>query len=389
MRAGLAALVAAYVLSQFYRAFLAVLAPALEADLGASASDLATASGYWFLTFAAMQVPVGWALDRVGPRLTAASLLAIGGGGALIFAAAKGAGAIQLGMALIGVGCSPVLMAAFYIFAREFSPAAFGTLAGVTIGIGSLGNIGASLPLTMVVEAVGWRLAIGILGGVTLAIAALLALLIRDPARVEGEASGSLTELLRMGALWPVLIMMAVCYAPAASIRGLWIGPYFRDVFGADAGTIGQASLIMGLAMVAGNFAYGPMERVLRSRKRLIMAGNLAVLGCFALLWLTPGASAAVALILLAGIGFFGASFPTTVAHGRAFVPPHLIGRGVTLLNLFGIASAGLMQQATGWLYAAAPTQPVAAPYATLFGFIALWLAAGLVVYAFAQDRMD
>ena len=43
MRAGIAALVAAYVLSQFYRAFLAVMAPVLGVEIGAGADDLAAA----------------------------------------------------------------------------------------------------------------------------------------------------------------------------------------------------------------------------------------------------------------------------------------------------------------------------------------------------------
>ncbi|NCM98068.1 MAG: MFS transporter, partial [Rhodobacterales bacterium] len=77
MRVGIACLVLAYVLSQFFRACLAVLTPVLQADLGASAADLASASGLWFLTFAAMQLPVGWALDRVGPRLTTALLFGL------------------------------------------------------------------------------------------------------------------------------------------------------------------------------------------------------------------------------------------------------------------------------------------------------------------------
>ncbi|HRK43328.1 MAG TPA: MFS transporter, partial [Gemmobacter sp.] len=68
MWAGIACLIAGYVLSQFYRAFLAVLTPVLKADLGAGAEDLAAASSLWFLAFAAMQVPVGIALDTVGPR---------------------------------------------------------------------------------------------------------------------------------------------------------------------------------------------------------------------------------------------------------------------------------------------------------------------------------
>ena len=71
MPIGLIALVLGYVLSQFYRAFLAVLSPVLDAEIGAGPEDLAMASGLWFVTFAAMQIPVGWALDHIGPRRTA------------------------------------------------------------------------------------------------------------------------------------------------------------------------------------------------------------------------------------------------------------------------------------------------------------------------------
>ncbi|MFP4450861.1 MAG: MFS transporter, partial [Rhodosalinus sp.] len=90
MRLGLALLALAYVFSQFFRAFLAVLAEPLARDLGATPDDLARASGLWFLTFAAMQVPVGWALDRLGPRLTSSVLFLLGGaGGAALFAVAQ------------------------------------------------------------------------------------------------------------------------------------------------------------------------------------------------------------------------------------------------------------------------------------------------------------
>lgn len=235
MRAGIAALLGAYVLSQFYRAFLAVLTPVLQTDLGATASDLAAASGYWFLAFALLQIPVGEALDRIGPRLTASALLAVGAVGAAIFATAQTPLGIKVAMTLIGIGCSPILMASYYIFARTYSPAVFGTLAGATVGVGNLGNIGSSLPLSMAVEAFGWRGSLWGLALITALVALAILTLVRDPQRSSGGQKGSLIDLLRMPALWPLLIMMAVCYAPAAAIRGLWVGPMFRDVFGADA----------------------------------------------------------------------------------------------------------------------------------------------------------
>ena len=390
MKTGIACLVAAYVLSQFYRAFLAVLAPVLKTDLGATAEDLATASGIWFLAFAAAQLPVGWALDRVGPRLTAVALLACGGaGGAAVFAMAQTPGAIMLAMALIGVGCAPVLMAAYYIFARQFPPAVFATLASVTVGIGSLGNIAGSLPLARAVDLFGWRETLWAMAAITLAVAALILILTRDPARLAGGAKGSLLDLLRLPALWPVFVMMAVCYLAAGALRGLWVGPYYADVFGADTQAVGRAALVMGLAMVAGNFAYGPLDRMFRTRKWVIFWGNLISALCLIALGLWPAAGGWITLGLLSAVGFFGATFAMVIAHGRAFIPPHLVGRGVTLLNLFGIGTVGIAQFLSGRLHAAIPPDPPAAPYAGLFLAFGLTILVGCLIYLRAEDRID
>ena len=389
MRIGIACLFAAYVLSQFYRAFLAVLSPVLKQEIGVTAADLAAASGLWFLAFAAMQIPVGAALDRVGPRLTAAALLMVGALGAAVFALAGGPFGIKLAMVLIGIGCSPVLMAGYFIFARSFAPAVFGTLAGAMVGIGNLGNIGSSLPLTAAVDAFGWRPTVWGLAAIPGLIATLIAVLVRDPPRVEHTQRGSLLDLLRLRSLWPIFVMMALCYAPVAAVRGLWVGPYYADVFGATADQIGQVTLTMGLAMVAGSFAYGPMERLLRSRKRLILAGNAVVLGALLLLWAMPLAGGWVTVALLVLFGFAGSSFPMVIAHGRAFLPAHLVGRGVTLLNLFGIGSVGVLQFVTGRLHASTPTPPAEAPYAAIFLLLAITLAVALAIYATSRDRTD
>ena len=287
MRTGLVFLVLGYVLSQFYRAFLAVLSPVLSQDLGIGADDLARASGLWFLAFALAQIPVGWALDRLGPRRTAMWMLGIGGGGgAALFALAQGALAIDIAMILIGIGCAPVLMAAYYIFARTYPPAVFGTLAGATIGLGSFGNIASALPLAWAVEAFGWRETMGGLSAVTLLSALAVGRFVQDPPPVlrgDGER-GSLLDLLRMPALWLMVPMLMVNYAPAAGLRGLWIGPYYAEMYGATTAGIGQVTLLMSLAMVVGNFAYGPLDRLMGTRKWVVMAGNTAGMTCLFLL---------------------------------------------------------------------------------------------------------
>ena len=393
MRLDIFILILGYVLSQFYRAFLAVLAPVLGRELGVTASDLALSSGLWFFSFAVMQIPVGIALDRIGPRATASVLLALGGaGGAMVFALAEGPVAIHVAMVMIGVGCSPVLMASYFIFARLYSPAVFGTLAGVMIGFGSLGNIAGSAPLALLVDAVGWRAALFGLAATTMVVAAALAIVVRDPERIRAQdgGRGSVADLLRLPGFWAILPLMAVAYAPAASIRGLWAGPMLSDLYGADSTRIGTATLAMGLAMVAGNFAYGPLDRLFGTRKWVVFWGNALAAVALAVLAIAPDSGFWTVTALLAALGLMGSSFPAIMAHGRAFFPPHLIGRGVTFLNMFGIGGAGILQFASGGVFgAAAQGTPDAGAYTVLLVFFLVPLLIGLGIYLLSRESPE
>ncbi|MEQ9693179.1 MFS transporter [Shimia sp. SDUM112013] len=390
MRADLILLCFAYVLSQFFRAFLAVLSQPLAADIGATAADLSFASGMWFLVFAAMQIPVGAALDKIGPRRTSSVLLLIGGGGgALMFAFAATPLHMVIAMGLIGVGCSPVLMASYYIFAKSYPPARFATLAALMLGVGSVGNLVASYPMAWAAGTIGWRAALVVLALFSAATAVGLYVKVIDPPQEAHEEKGSVLDLLKMPALWLLFPMMFVNYMPAAGIRGVWMGPYLSDVFDLSTGAIGTAALVMGVAMILGTLAYGPMDRILGTRKWVVLIGNLIVaLACFGLaLWIDLNVWLSVTLMAI--VGFFGASFPVIIAHSRSFFPPHLIGRGVTLMNLFGIGGVGVMQFVTGRLHTdVAVTSPIGA-YQVLFVLFGGLLLTGLLVYLFSTDRTD
>ncbi|RBI85509.1 MFS transporter [Rhodosalinus halophilus] len=389
MRLGLALLGLAYVFSQFFRAFLAVLAEPLARDLGATPDDLARASGLWFLAFAAMQVPVGWALDRIGPRRTSSVLFLIGGaGGAALFALAQSPAHVSAAMALIGVGCAPVLMGSYYIFARSFPASAFATLGAVMIGVGSIGNLAGTVPLELLVEAVGWRATLAGLAGITGALALTMFVFVQDPPRLDSGETGGLLDVLRIPALWLIIPLMLVNYAPAAGLRGLWIGPYMAEVQNVTAGV---PTLIMGLAMIAGTFAYGPLDRWLGTRKWVVVGGTLMGAAACLALWAAPRADYVTALALFSAVGFFGMAYPLMMAHARAFVPMHLAGRGVTLMNLFSIGGVGLFQMVTGRLHAgvAAGAESAVAPYTAVFLLFAALLLGGLLPYLFIRDRVD
>ncbi|MBU2937257.1 MULTISPECIES: MFS transporter [Pacificibacter] len=391
---GLVWLIVAYSLSQFYRACLAVFAPVLKTEIGLQADQVSTALGIWFLIFAAMQIPVGWLLDHRSPRKSASILLAIGGGGgALVFAMAQGPWGIYTAMALIGIGCSPVLMLSLYIFARSAPTDRFGTLAGLVVGLGSLGNLAASVPLSWAMSLIGWRGACLVLAGATIVIALALSKFVQDPPAVDhsnAENRTGLRDLLKIWPLYPVLAMAAVAYAPAAGLRGSWAGGYLSDVSGLTSDGIGRVTFFMALSMIAGALAYGPMDRIIRSRKRIVLIGTFIALACLIWLWLGAGTQSVWQIsALLVGIGFFGSAYGQIINHGRLLLPDRLTGRGVTLINLFSIGGAGLFQMGSARVFAGAMqhTDEAIVGYRAVFGLFVVLLSIGFLIYLTSKER--
>ncbi len=394
----IAALTLALVMSVFYRTFVAVLAPFLTRDLGIPASELSSVVGAWFLCFALAQFPVGVLLDRMGPRKAVAGFLGVGaGGGALVFALAQEAWHLWVGMAMIGAGCAPVMMSAMFLFARRYDPVKFATMTSLTMGIGGLGNILGAAPLAWAAEAAGWREVMMALAALGFALAGALLVLVKDPPSLEAPGRGQglwralgfdgYAELMRKPLLLAILPVALFNYAASGGMRGLWAGAYLHDVHGLSPSEVGVAVLFMAVVMTVGIFLFGPADRVLNTRKWLILGANGTGCLCMWVLALAdPGREGAIGLIM--AIGFCGATYALMVAHYRSFVPARLTGRGVTLINVFGMAGVALGQFVTAALadplLAAGEVQ---AGYDRVFLWYAATLGMALLVYAaFSKD---
>ncbi|MEO1291423.1 MAG: MFS transporter [Pseudomonadota bacterium] len=387
--AGIIALGVAYFLSQFYRSFLAVMTPSLRADLGMTAPEMSNALGIWFIAFALMQFPLGGWLDRFGPRWPAALPLAVAGaGGAILFAVATAPWHVILAMALIGIGCSPVLMASLVIYARRFRPDLFATATALLIGTASFGNLLAAEPMALAIDALGWRTCMAVIAAVTLAVAVAIFLSVSDQtAEPSTGDSGSFWSVLGTRALWPIFAIMFVAYAAPAGLRGVWIGPYFADTHSFDGLAIGRETFWMAIALALGALAIGPLDRVFGTRKGIVVGACALTATATALLALAPDRAPWQATVLFVLIGLCGMSYVTIMAHGRAFVPAAMTGRGVTVLNFFSISGAGLFQYLTGFVFTAAQAGGTAvSAYSAVFASYAVALSLAIAWYLFAED---
>jgi MFS family permease len=388
-----ALLLFAYLFSQFFRSFLTIIAADLTRDLGFDAGQLGWISAAWFITFACAQFLVGYLLDTLGPRRTTGGLMVCGVAGALIFALSGSFATSVAGMALVGIGCAPMLMASLYIFGRTEPPARFATLASFMVGFGNIGNLAAATPLALAAQTFGWRWSMAAVG-LAMGLAALMIwLFLPDPDKAErhdGRPASFLHDLLsilRIRALWLVFPLHLVSYGAVATERGLWVGPLLDKVYGLD--PIGRGNIIfaMSLGMAAGALACGPAARLFGGTKRPAAIGNALTAGLFIALGLVPMMGPAAASAALVGIGTVGLTYSLLLGHGRQFVPDHLLGRGVTLMNFCAIGGAGIMQVVTGQAMERllqGGTQPVQA-FAVIHLMIGTAVLAALIPFLFAR----
>lgn len=387
-------LVLPYVLSQFYRAFLAVVAGNLSRDLGLDYAGLATMQAAFLVAFAVCQVPVGLALDRLGPRRTLAFGMCAAVAGSLLLAAAHSPLQAILSMVLIGAGCSPVFMTGFYIIARFYPPVRFATLSSLLLGLGTLGDPLSGAPLAYAVEGFGWRATMLGMAAITTVSLVLVAVVVRDPPRAaapegSGSAFAGARQILSTWALWAIFPMALVSYACVIATRGLWIVPYLQSVHGFGPSALSLSATAMGFAISAGALLYAPLNRLSGDAKRTVMLGTTGAVAGWLVLGLFGDRSAGLSVALLLFVAGAGMSFAIVLAHARAFMPVHLLGQGATMMNLVFMGGAGIGQWLSGRYVQAAELAGVAPPqiYGRLFTGFGVVLGVALLIYSLAPPE--
>jgi MFS family permease len=234
-----------YFFSYFHRVAPAVVAADLMRAFAISAASLGTLVSIYPYVFAGMALVAGSLADTLGPRWTLALGATTMGLGAALFGVAPTFAVAFGGRLLVGLGASVVLISWLSLAAEWFGPAEFGTVSGFTQAVGNVGALVASSPLALVVEAVGWRHAFVLIGGVTLVLSGLAAALVRDrpealglpPVNPEGGARRTpsvretlvgIPDVVRNARTWPPILAAGGVYR--ASSRS-WVCGASRTSF--------------------------------------------------------------------------------------------------------------------------------------------------------------
>lgn len=400
-------LAVSFMLVFFHRMAPAVVAADLMRDFSATASALGTLAAMYFYIYTLMQIPAGVLADTLGVRVTAGIGALVAGAGSIAFGMADNFLAASVGRFLVGLGVSVVFVGLMRANTVWWSETRYGMVSGLVVILGNVGAILAAGPLALLLAVSSWRTVFIVIGMLSLAVALLTFLFVRNRPEDAGLPSlramegkpphaersrhwwHDLLDVLRNRDVWPGFFTNFGIAGAHLAFAGLWGVPLLTDVHGL---TRTEASLYTTAALAGhgiGGFLLGWLSDHLRLRKPVIVgAAAGAVLVWLALLWLPwgPGLSG---FLLYGMLGITAGGFIVSYGVAKEVVAPSVAGMALAVVNTGLFLGAALAQPLFGvlmdltWDGALSVGVPRyrASDYAN-----GLWLCAGMATLSLAAS---
>jgi MFS family permease len=386
-----------FLISLFYRASNAIIAPDLSRDLNLEPQDLGLLGAAFFYSFALIQLPLLPILDRVGAKTTMLLLNVVGVCGTLIFASTGSLAGGVMGRTLLGVGMAANLMGTLKLLTHWFEPNKFASLSGLVLALGTLGSLAATTPLALMVRSLGWRGSFYALAGLNFLLIIFLFLFVQDrpfgkqthiARSPDNEPSLPLTvsikRLFSSWSFWAISFSLFLRYGSFASIQALWAGPFLIEHLGFSHVTAGNLLLMISIAFILGSPTGGMLsDRVFRSRKRVVILGSCITAVTVFVLSKWQGTFYPP---LLGGLffvfGFFASFNQVSYAHIKELMPEGMSGTAMAGINFFTMLGAGVFIHGLGGvikhLSGDLPQNGPAYSVAFLICSVALFVSVGL-----------
>ena len=228
-----------FFISNLLRSITATLTPILTTEFNLSAGNLGLLAGGYFIGFAIMQIPVGFLLDKHGPKKIISSFLVIAIIGTLSFALAKTFAGLLISRIFIGVGVSACMMGPLtgyrVWFAEKYQQRANSWM----LMVANLGFVSSTLPVQILLPEIGWRSIFGLIAILTLLSIILILMFIpnwnKTDETLKKENLSALSDIWKNKFFISLIPIAFINYGGIQAIQTLWAGPWMLEVAGYNA----------------------------------------------------------------------------------------------------------------------------------------------------------
>jgi len=364
----------AYFFVYFHRFALSVVAVDIDRAFKPSASLMGLLGSAYFYCYAFMQFPAGLISDSLGPRKGVTFFLVMASLGSIFFGLSTGIGMAVIGRILVGLGVSLVFISTMKILSQWFKAKEFAFMAATLNAVGGVGILTSTAPLAFMTGFLGWRVSFALIGLLTLVIALLVWLIVKDKptdmgwpsiARIENRSetvslqSEPITlwegarKVITEKYFWPVAIWFFFDCGVFFGFGALWSGPYLMHVYGMSQAEAGVILTMLAVGMIIGSPLISYLsDKFLPSRKKVLMLSSIGLVADVLFLNIMPnGLSRPILIVVflifsLCSSAIVFVAFTTT----KELFPVEIAGTSVGTLNLFPFLGGAVFQPLLGWV---------------------------------------
>ncbi len=368
-------LLVGYFLVYFHRMSVSVVGSDIIEEVGGTIGTLSSA---YFWTYTIMQIPCGLLTDRFGPRLACSTFLVLASVGSFITFAGDEFWMMVLGKVMIAAGMAVVYVPLMKLVSVWFPKGDFAMLSGVVIAVGNVGAIAASGPLSLIADALGWRDVFLILGVLTLVLAIVCLMVVRDhpghrglPSTeeveraihdVESEESSDARVPVMRGLrivlsggrrFWPCALAYLLVYGSIMVFQGTWAVKYFDSVYGFALSAAWMVTAL-GVGKIISTVIIGMLSSrgIVRSKRRVMILGTSMFTATWAVIYLFAGEIDNYWFWFVTSFlfGFFGGFMTLTFSVIKEWYPIAVAGTSVSAANIFLFLGASIGTTVSGWM---------------------------------------
>jgi MFS family permease len=346
--------------SFFFYKYLIQVSPSVMTDDLMQAFDihgagLGNLSAFYFYAYLIMQIPVGVMLDRFSPRLLTTAAIFLCSVSTFIFSQTDTFWLACLSRALMGAGAAFAAVSCFKLAAVWFSPKRFALVSGMFMTAAMLGAVGGQMPLSLLVQNVGWRMALEIVSVMGIILGIIYFLVLRDKPKKPIHAIQNkekirhlLKSIVTNKQTWALSLYSGLAFAPVSVFGGLWGVPFLEKAYHLSRTDAALAISCIFIGFAAGAPFWGWFSDYIRRRKPVLFIGTFSALLCLLVVLYSPSQILSSLIILLFCFGFGASGFFTSFAMIRELFSLVLVATVLGIMNTFNAVFEALFEPLVG-----------------------------------------
>jgi len=373
----------AYFFVYFHRTTGGSISSTLQDAFGVGAAEVALLASAYLYAYTLMQIPSGILTDKMGPRQAASAFIIILAIGSLMCAFAEPMDNFNMmiaGKFIIGIGAAVIYIPIMKVLAVWFRKDEFASMSGILLLVGNVGGIAAATPMVLMMDSLGIEMTYIVLSIITLVIGGLTWFIVRnhpkemdlpgieeivseetgEPIKESTSTKMGTVEALKLTftsgrKFWPLALWFFFMYGTIMLWQASQAGGFYKNVGGFDASTYSMFITMVGVGMVVGCPLAGRLsDKVLKSRRKVIIIGTVAYTIIWGLIWALSGTdmveNAAIQYVINFLFGFFGGFFVVSYAQIKELYPIAMAGTSTAALNLFPFAGGAILITVAGFI---------------------------------------